>query len=110
MINKNLAFIKLISPTGSKDKNSCFSIEENKNFKNSNEELFYTTNKEKNLNKENEKYIFNKYINNEIIIEYVDLNTQIPLTIIYDNHKYIMFTKNPEEHKKILINVVCGEE
>ena len=24
----------------------------------------------------------------------------ILLTIIYDNHKYIMFTKNPDEHNK----------
>ena len=62
------------------------------------------------MNKENEKYIFNKIINNEIIIENIALNKQIPLIIIYDNHKYIMFTQNPEEHQKKLINVICGEE
>ena len=39
---------KLISPPGSKDKNSSFSIEENKNLKNSNEELLQSANEEKN--------------------------------------------------------------
>ena len=42
------------------------------------------------------KYITNKYITNEIIIEIYDNNLNIPYNIIYDNHKYILTSKNPE--------------
>ena len=45
-----------------------------------------------------------------LIIENVDSNTNISLAIIYDNHKYIMFTKNPDEHKNLYINASCAEE
>ena len=46
------------------------------------------------------KYIFNKEITNEIIIEEKDEVNNIPNIIIYDNHKYIMTTINPENHNK----------
>ena len=64
----------------------------------------------KQINKENKKYILNQNITKDIAIEEYDPKTNILLTIIHDNHKYILFTKNPKEHKKIHINAAYGED
>lgn len=60
--------------------------------------------KEENINNinsdNNSKYIFNKNITNDILIDELDEDNEVPISIIYDNHKFILFTKNPLQHKK----------
>ena len=49
----------------------------------------------------NGKYIFNKNITNDILIYELDEDNEVPISIIYGNHKFILFTKNASQHKKI---------
>ena len=51
-------------------------------------------------------HIFNKNSFTDIIIENVDSNTNISLAIIYDNNKYIMFTKNSDDSFFIFRNLL----
>ena len=51
-------------------------------------------------------HIFNKNNFTDIIIENADSNTNISLAIIYDNNKYIMFTKNSDDSFFIFRNLL----
>lgn len=55
------------------------------------------------------KCVFSKNITDEIKKEdFLEDDNKIPTTIIYDEHKYILFAKNLIQQKKIIINVHYG--
>ena len=56
-----------------------------------------------------EKYIIDKDITKDIIIEEFDESLDIPIKIIYDNHIFILTTNSQKAGKKLHLNVFYGE-
>ena len=54
------------------------------------------------------KFIFNKDITDELKIEEIDEETNIPTKLLYDNYYYVLITSNPSNRKKIHTNVLYG--
>ena len=92
---------KLISEFNKTDlENDQNEINENTSLQDNNTNNKVNNIKNLNNNKALDKYIFNKDITEELKIEEIDEETNIPTKLIYDNHSYVLFTSNPSNHNK----------
>ena len=63
-----------------------------------------TTNKSVQFLKE--KYIIDKVITKDIIIDKFDESIDLPIKIIYDNHIYILTSNKPKDRKKVTFKCI----